>query len=468
MGEGKRRPGLVLVSGTSDWDTAGRLVKAKGAKGNVTPEVYPNLYLPHRVPGLGSVPVVAVATGCTSCHSVAVSAKGEAWTWGRNDHGQLGHGDAMRRDKPEKVAELAGQKVAWAACGKSHTAFLTEDGKLFMCGLNKMGQCGTGSREEHVMVPREVMMDVAKVCCGSEFTLAVDRAGSLWTWGHPERGQLGLGSDGSYNASESKINIKYAPVMSPTLVPPPEGIDYTWRVVDAACGAHHVVCRDAEGHVWTWGSGDYGRLGHNKQQDELRPRQVMFFSGKNCVDDECKMTAGGDFTVITASRKMSAGGPGLIWAWGKVKRTTDAWMYPQAIFDLQGWEAKSISGGNTFALLAATIPGEGDDAAEQSTIGWGVASCGELAFGESQKSSAQPRKMDKLEGWDMLQVSAGMAHSLYLVDWNEERAHKQCPRLKLPEVAEESGDKKKPKPAKKKGAQVEAPPAKKPRGKAKA
>jgi len=308
------------------------------------------------------------------------------------------------------------------------------------------------------------------VCCGSEFTLAIDRAGSLWAWGHPERGQLGLGGDGSYNASESKINMKFAPVMSPTLVPPPEGIDYAWKVLDAACGAHHVVCRDAEGHIWTWGSGDYGRLGHNKQQDELRPRQLMFFSGKNVVDDDCKLAAGGDFTVITASRHMSAGGPGLIWAWGKVKRTTDAWMYPQAITDLQGWEAKSISGGNTYTLVAASAPSENGGEGEQSTIGWGQATCGELAFGESQKSSAAPRKMDKLEGWDVMQVAAGMTHSLYLVDWAEERAHKQCPRLKLPEVATDGkGDKGKAKPAaKRKGSQADAPPAKKPRGKAKA
>ena len=39
----------------------------------------------------------------------------------------------------------------------------------------------------------------------------------------------------------------------------------------AACGLHHSVVVSAEGRAWTFGSGDFGRLGHNDEQDGLVP-----------------------------------------------------------------------------------------------------------------------------------------------------------------------------------------------------
>jgi len=53
----------------------------------------PNLQRPHRLVGLGRVRLAFVATGCTSAHVVALGTNGEVFTWGRNDGGQLGHGD---------------------------------------------------------------------------------------------------------------------------------------------------------------------------------------------------------------------------------------------------------------------------------------------------------------------------------------------------------------------------------------
>ena len=44
---------------------------------------------------------------------------------GRNDKGQLGHGDTERRDVPTLVESLAGFNIVDAACGKSHTLFLS-------------------------------------------------------------------------------------------------------------------------------------------------------------------------------------------------------------------------------------------------------------------------------------------------------------------------------------------------------
>lgn len=44
---------------------------------------------------------------------------------GRNDAGQLGHGDTERRDIPTLIESLSDFNIVNAACGKSHTLFLT-------------------------------------------------------------------------------------------------------------------------------------------------------------------------------------------------------------------------------------------------------------------------------------------------------------------------------------------------------
>lgn len=44
---------------------------------------------------------------------------------GRNDKGQLGHGDTKRLDAPKLIEGLADVVVVAAACGRNHTLALT-------------------------------------------------------------------------------------------------------------------------------------------------------------------------------------------------------------------------------------------------------------------------------------------------------------------------------------------------------
>jgi alpha-tubulin suppressor-like RCC1 family protein len=50
--------------------------------------------------------VALVFTGPTARHVVAVDDGGNAWTWGRNTNGQLGHGDVEDRALPCRVKAL--------------------------------------------------------------------------------------------------------------------------------------------------------------------------------------------------------------------------------------------------------------------------------------------------------------------------------------------------------------------------
>jgi alpha-tubulin suppressor-like RCC1 family protein len=97
-----------------------------------TNPIYP-LQLKHR-------PVVSIA--CGESHSIVITSGGNAFSWGANDQGQLGHGDLITRLRPEWIRNFRSNKAIKVACGRSHTMIIASNGLLFACGSNSHGQCG--------------------------------------------------------------------------------------------------------------------------------------------------------------------------------------------------------------------------------------------------------------------------------------------------------------------------------------
>lgn len=93
--------------------------------------------------------------------------------------------------------------------------------------------------------------------------------------------------------------------------------------------------------------------------------------------------------------------------WGKMKNTGDDWMYPKPVMDLSGWNIRCMASGNMHHVVGA----------DDSCISWGVAQNGELGYGPNgQKSSANPKKVDILEGMHVTSVGCGYGLSLIVVD----------------------------------------------------
>lgn len=74
---------------------------------------------------------------------------------------------------------------------------MTENGELFTWGLNDHGQLGIGDKEPRATPTRVPMpadeAPVGTVSCGSTYAAAVTRAGKVLTWGHGGHGNLGHG-----------------------------------------------------------------------------------------------------------------------------------------------------------------------------------------------------------------------------------------------------------------------------------
>jgi alpha-tubulin suppressor-like RCC1 family protein len=78
-------------------------------------------------------------------HTCAVDANGALFCWGGNAEGQLGLGDFMPRDLPERVALPGGGTIDTVEAGFENTCVIrSEDGAVFCWGANYSGQVGNG------------------------------------------------------------------------------------------------------------------------------------------------------------------------------------------------------------------------------------------------------------------------------------------------------------------------------------
>ncbi|KAK1686334.1 hypothetical protein QYE76_047182 [Lolium multiflorum] len=383
--------GELLYCGATNFEAMNRKL-AGGMQGN--------LVSPTRLRSLLGVDIRSVATGCAACHSVALGADGRCYTWGRNEKGQLGHGDTLQRNLPTVVSELSKYKIIKASVGRNHTVVVTDEGKSFAFGHNKHGQLGTGSlRNEIETSPVSCLVtDVTNAVCGGDFTvwLSSVEGSSILTAGLPQYGQLGHGTDNEYNTKDSSVKLSYEAQPRPKAI----AVFSEKTIVKVACGTNHTVAVDSSGYVYTWGYGGYGRLGHREQKDEWKPRLVEIFQRHNVLPPNAIVSAG------SASSACTAGG-GQMYMWGKMKNTGDDWMYPKPLMDLSGWNVRCMASGNMHHIVGA----------DDSCISWGAAQFGELGYGPNgQKSSANPKKVDSLNGMHVTSVGCGYGLSLIVVD----------------------------------------------------
>lgn len=383
------RGGEILFCGATAWNSIGRQMGLEG-----------NIVSPTRLRPLLGVNIRFIASGCASCHCVALDVEGRCYTWGRNEKGQLGHGDKIQRDRPTVVSGLTGQKVINAGAGKSHTVVITEDGASFSFGWNKHGQLGTGSVKNEVEPSpvRCLVSEVVKTTCGADFTvwLTSIQGASILTAGLPQYGQLGHGTDNEYNSKDSSVKLVYEAQPRPRAIASLSGE----TIVKVACGTNHTVAVDKNGFVYTWGFGGHGRLGHREQKDEWSPRRVDVFTRHNVLPPDAVVSAGSCNSACTA-------GGGQLYMWGKLKSSGDDWMYPKPLMDLSGWNLRCMDSGYMHHFVGA----------DSSCISWGQVKSGELGYGPNgQKSSAVPKKVDILEGMHVISVACGYAHSMVIVD----------------------------------------------------
>jgi alpha-tubulin suppressor-like RCC1 family protein len=88
--------------------------------------------------------VKTVAAGFT--HSLAVTLKGQTYSWGQGSFHQLGHGNQHAEQEPKLIKKLAEVKIVQVSCTRgeknAHSMAVDEDGSVYTWGAGYKGKLG--------------------------------------------------------------------------------------------------------------------------------------------------------------------------------------------------------------------------------------------------------------------------------------------------------------------------------------
>lgn len=92
---------------------------------------------------------------------------------------------------PEKVVLPTASPVTQIACGLHHTVVLTQNGEVFTFGSNQHGQLGTGDLLNRTG-PIQVKLNsfIVQIAAGSNHTVLLSSRGVVYTFGSHLKGQL--------------------------------------------------------------------------------------------------------------------------------------------------------------------------------------------------------------------------------------------------------------------------------------
>ena len=240
---------------------------------------------PVQVPGTNwrFVPVVA------EFQQAATKTDGTLWTWGDNEHGQLGHNEGSNKHKSSPT-QIPGTWSDNITGSEAHTMLaVNSDGELFGWGKSAEGQAGTNttaSRSSPVQIPGTTWSTTAEKAWVSDFVAgAIKTNGTLWVWG------------------VNHLNDHLPAIQSPTNSSPVQVPGTTWKQLAGAGNASFATKTD--GTMWVWGGNDNGELGLNNRTSYSSPKQIPGTTWK-------KVTSSKSGNIVAYALKTT----GELYSWG--------------------------------------------------------------------------------------------------------------------------------------------------------
>jgi len=226
------------------------------------------------------------AVTCGALHTLALRADSTLWAWGCNAYGQLGQGDLVEHHTPVQV----GTDADWwrISSAENHLLALKGDSSLWSWGLNNYYQLGFFNDNQNKTVPTHVGMDTDwySVATGTCYSFALKGGHTLWGWGRNDNGQLGVGDVSSYHPVPEQI-----------------GTNSTWEAV--ACGDAHTIAQRTDGQLWGWGFNFNGELGlGNNTFNYVSPQAIPGGVSSASIS-------------LGSNSSASIRSDGSLWAWGR-------------------------------------------------------------------------------------------------------------------------------------------------------
>jgi alpha-tubulin suppressor-like RCC1 family protein len=211
---------------------------------------------------IGSLTISAIAGG--DYHTVILTNNGKVYSCGWNGYGSLGLNDTSDRSVPTLITTNIGSlTISAISCGHS-SAFLTNDGKVYSCGLNDTGQLGSGLRKTLVLTPQPIIalnsLTFSAISCGELHTVFLTNDGKVYSCGNNNQGRLGLGNTLTGPSVPTIVPTFSKPRINGSIVNLTLSSQY---IVSIAAGYGHTLFVTNEGKVYGNGYNEDGRLGIN-------------------------------------------------------------------------------------------------------------------------------------------------------------------------------------------------------------
>jgi len=291
-------------------------------------------------------------------------AENKLYTWGAGQYGRLGLGDEEDHGDAKQIVALKKKPIVAVGSGAFHSCAVTGDGQLFSWGLGGFGRLGHGDRLKKVspkIVASLCGREVRSLACGYLHTLCTTNTGQLFSWGGNRHGQLGHGSSTS------------------ELLPRQVAMFESSKIKAIACGWFHTACITEEGHLYTWGCGAFGRLGHGDRETHSKPKAVAALSG------------GVKSVAMGYTHSAAVANDGTVHTWGgnthgqlgQGESESPLGLVPKQVAALAEAVVEVSAGGNH----TVAITGDG------SIYTWGMNNVGQLGHG-NRKDLNTPKKVD--------------------------------------------------------------------------
>lgn len=292
--------------------------------------------IPTTLESIQHVFIKKVSVNAGGKHCLALSADGDVYSWGEGEDGKLGHGNRQTCDKPRIIESLRGKEVTDIAAGGAHSAAISAQGELYTWGKGRYGRLGHGDSEDQTkpkIVEALRLTKVLDVACGSgdSQTLCITEGDIVWSWGDGDYGKLGRGGSEGCKVPEKVDKLR--------------GLE----VCKVECGSQFSVALTRTGAIYTWGKGDYQRLGHGTDDHVRTPKRVVGLEGKKIVTFAC-----GSLHCIACTDT------GDVYTWGDNDEgqlgdaTTNAIPRPRLVATLDGKRINRVACGSAHSIAWST------------------------------------------------------------------------------------------------------------------
>jgi len=298
--------------------------------------------------------VRCVAAG--SKHCVAVTEKGQLFSWGKGEQGELGLGpNVTSSTSPFIMTSMMREVFTSVACGKQHSLAITKAGNIYAWGLNTSGQLGVGHGHP-IFVPQMVKApnsnwQARAVCAGSDHSMAlVGDNGAVWSWGDNQHGQLGEPTDLKTRDTPGRVLL-----------------DGRCQQIQAGFGFSAALI--VGGRLYTWGKNKSGQLGHGDARSRAAPSLVQQLASRGTKVKQIACGANHTLALVTS-----------------IKAPPSVVSFGAAV--LNGFREDQLSGRGVAGLsgVVRLVASKSHSVAvndAQQLYSWGVNKHGELGSGEA-------------------------------------------------------------------------------------